>query len=141
MLKVTIEVPIRRIGDLLCCAFEGGSNYWYMIEEFHKPAHDPSTWAFLLDRPEQPVGVKDFTVFKHIDYPLNAGGALIVSDAKGTDTEKRSERLDLNSIERGMAVFVKKYPKHFAAFMGEEEDACTGDVFLQCCLFGEAVYG
>jgi hypothetical protein len=36
---------------------------------------------------------------------------------------------------------VEKYPRHYADFKDGDEDASTGDVFLQCCIFGEVVYG
>lgn len=32
--KTTIEIEEQRIKDLLCGAFEGGSNYWYNIKRF-----------------------------------------------------------------------------------------------------------
>jgi len=35
----------------------------------------------------------------------------------------------------------EKYPRHFHNFLEENDDAETGDVFIQCCLFGEIVYG
>jgi len=35
----------------------------------------------------------------------------------------------------------EKYPRHFANFAQEAEDAETGDVFIQCCVLGEIVYG
>jgi pimeloyl-ACP methyl ester carboxylesterase len=32
-------------------------------------------------------------------------------------------------------------PEHWADFLTENEDAETGDVFVQLCLLGEVVYG
>jgi hypothetical protein len=34
-----------------------------------------------------------------------------------------------------------KYPRHIADILSENDDATTGDVFLQLCLFGDVVYG
>lgn len=34
-----------------------------------------------------------------------------------------------------------KYPRHWADVLAENDDATTGDVFLQCCLFGECIFG
>jgi hypothetical protein len=45
------------------------------------------------------------------------------------------------NIESGLQVMADKYPKHFADFMSEEDDCVTADVFLQCCLFGDIIYG
>lgn len=49
--------------------------------------------------------------------------------------------LNLAKIKRGLTVMAKKYPKHFADFLTENDDADTADVFLQCALLGEVVYG
>ena len=130
--SIMVSMPItkQRISDLLCSAFEGGSNYWYWIDSFIKPP--------MLEYRNDPK-----QVFKHLDYPLNKGGALIISD-KGDDSPAKSKetyKLDLDSITKGLQVMAEKYPKHFADFTGEDYDATTGDVFLQCCLFGEVIYG
>jgi hypothetical protein len=129
--EISVKVPItkQRISDLLCCAFEGGSNYWYCIDEFIAPTE--MSWQ---TDPEQ--------VFQHLDYPLNEGGALIISDKEDDSPAKnrKTYRLDLESITKGLQVMAEKYPRHFSDFIGENDDAITGDVFLQCCLFGEVIY-
>jgi hypothetical protein len=33
------------------------------------------------------------------------------------------------------------YPRHFADLVNENDDADTGDAFVQCCVFGEVIYG
>jgi hypothetical protein len=35
----------------------------------------------------------------------------------------------------------REYGRHFSDMIAENDDATTADVFLQCCLFGELVYG
>lgn len=128
MVCVPILIEWSRIQDLLCCALEGGSNYWYMIEEFHEPT-------------SMPIRTDEREVFKHLDYPVNPGGSLVFSDLE--EGHKKKERFTLNrqSIEKGLTIMADKYPRHFADFQAENDDAITGDVFLQCCLFGEACYG
>jgi hypothetical protein len=44
------------------------------------------------------------------------------------------------AIKSGLKVMAEKYPHHWQDFVSENDDAITGDVFLQCCLFGEIVY-
>ena len=123
------QFNVERVSDLLCSALEGGSNYWYMIEEFIEPPTVVKTTG--LDG-----------VFRHLDYPCSPGGALMVSDAKAcNEGSKRTERLDLTSMARGLEIMREKYTRHFADWVHENDDADTGDVFLQCCLFGEVVYG
>jgi hypothetical protein len=129
VVRVVQSVPLERVGDLLCSAFEGGSNYWYMIEKFIAP----KALTVRLDAEQ---------VYRHVDYPLNVGGALLVSDARvAGEEDKKTVRLNLKAIKRGLTVMASKYPHHWGNFMRENDDAETGDVFLQCCLFGELVYG
>lgn len=48
-MTLTLNIPLQRISDLLCSAFEGGSNYWYMI----KAQKAPSVFSFRADyKPE-----------------------------------------------------------------------------------------
>jgi hypothetical protein len=127
-IPVTTEIPIERVSDLLCSAFEGGSNYWYQIDNFIKPVN--------FNNSEE--GDEEF---RHLSYPINKGGALIISADEGEVSEEKTYRLDLESIEKGMKIMAEKYPSHFNDFLQDGDDACTGDVFLQCCLFGEVIFG
>jgi hypothetical protein len=54
--------------------------------------------------------------------------------------EEAPKRLDMAAIKNGLKVMAEKYPHHWQDFVSENDDAITGDVFLQCCLFGEIVY-
>lgn len=127
--KITVtmklDVPIQRISDLLCCALEGGSNYWYTIDKFIKPL---VAWH----------GGK--IEYRHLDYPLSPGGALMISDKEGEEGTP-TYRLDVLAIEKGLKIMNEKFSHHFSNWLEENDDAETGDVFLQCCLFGELVYG
>lgn len=127
-MNITIkkDISLERISDLLTSAFEGGSNYWYMIEK----KTSPTTWE--IDSCESEG--------KHYlcDYPLNPGGALLISDLEESEG---THRLDLKSIKKGLEIMADKYPKHYSDFISEDDDADTGDVFLQCCLFGKLIFG
>ncbi len=130
-IKTTHEITREQVGNLLCSAFEGGSNYWYRIEE----THAPSTYQYRC--------MKGHT-FSHVDYPLNPDGYLVVSDYHGADEgESVKRRLNYRSIKRGLQLMAesKEYAHHWRDFIAEDDDAITADVFLQFCLFGEVVYG
>lgn len=129
---VQLRQPISRLVDMLCSAFEGGSNYWYMIEE----CHEPSRFDRRCFQDE---------IMKHLDYPSNPNGYLILTaqcDGEPYEHNGQSKfRLDLPAMKRGLQVMAEKYPHHYRDFAAENDDAETGDVYLQCCLFGEAVFG
>lgn len=125
-MKIMIDVEMRRIQDLLCCAMEGGSNYWCRIDKFNPP----SEFKNRLDKT---------MLIAHVDYPTNPGGSLILSDRE--DTEFSNKVLDIDACVKGLNVMVRDYPEHFAQFMSGNEDANTGDIFLQCCLFEKVIFG
>jgi hypothetical protein len=172
---VSMQFDIKRVADLLTSAIEGGSNYWYKIEEFIAPPPENL-------KAHAGLGPDGRQVFRHIDYPLCEDGALIIGDLEedgelpegelrpcldwaedptakdaglrcgycAACTERRTYRLDRAAIERGLALFAagksihtdktKVVMHHFANWMNEEDDAETGDVFLQLCVFGEVKY-
>ncbi len=117
------QIPDKRIQDLLCCAFEGGSYYWYSITAFNYPK----------GQTQESLGIE----FKHLELPFR-GGSLTIEDAEDPSVVRI---LDRAAIVRGLALMKDRHPREWADFIGENEDAETGDVFLQLCLFGEVVYG
>jgi hypothetical protein len=126
-LKAIVEVSDQCVADLLCSALEGGSNYWYSIVKFIEP-------------PKLEFRIMKSQVFRHIDYPMNVGGALHIQD-KEAGKDSKTYILELASLRNGVQVMANKFPRHFADFVNENDDAITGDVFLQCCLFGDVIYG
>jgi hypothetical protein len=53
----------------------------------------------------------------------------------------RWHELSLDKLKEGLRVMAAKYPHHFKDVIAETGDATTGDVLVQCALFGEIVYG
>lgn len=126
-LKVTVplEIPVERIKDLLTCAFEGGSNYWVEVAERVGEAKDRKQAEFLCDAPF----IKD-------------GYLKIKEDgSEAKDGMGGWFNIDPTTIAKGLEVMAQKYPKAWADFMNENDDAGTGDTFLQCVCFGETIYG
>jgi hypothetical protein len=135
--KVTnLEFSEDRVSSLIVSAFEGGSNYWYLIDfkKSVKPS-DENLWKFPDDS-----GLNDGkTVYHHVQWPMSAGGRLFVTNHFGDEGEEGF--LDRESIQKGLQVMAERYPKHFADFIAENDDGDTGDVFLQCAVLGQLVYG
>lgn len=128
-IEITIPITRQRVADLLCCAFEGGSNYWYQIKKFTSP----SVLVFRNDQNR---------IYRHLDYALNDGGSVvIVTNERDEINGKKEWTLDLAALQNGLRILFEKYPKHFGDFLAENEDADTGDAFLQCCCFGNIVFG
>ena|SRR3990167_2964648 len=132
-IAVIERVPLSRIADMLCSAFDPvphAVRYWATIERYEEP-------AALAIRSDANA------IYRYMDYPVNEGGAIILklSEPDNAEEEKKEMRLDLEAIQRGAQIMLREYPKHWAAFRSENDDIETADVFIQCCVFGEIVYG
>lgn len=117
--QALLTFPQQRMRDLLICGFEGGVGYWCQITGF------------------LPKGISDKVHYPHADVPFIPGGIILLKDLE----DDKDLRLDRKALERGLCIMAVKYPSHFASFVQENEDAETGDVFIQCCVLGEIVYG
>ncbi len=117
-------IPEERIEDLLVNAFEGGSNYWYIINSFNYPP----------GQTKQSLGIE----FAHMQLPLR-GGSLSIGDIE--DRNVKEKILDRPAIIKGLQLMADKYPRHWADFIEENDDAITADVFLQLAVWGEVIYG
>lgn len=125
-----IEISSERIETLLCSAFEGGSNYWanydYIVE---------------IDIYDKFVGVELPKMYAY-EFPLyDVGFVAFRQYDEDTGENIQTDYLDKRALIKGAKIMAKKYPRHFKDFIEENDDGITGDVYLQCCLFGEIVYG
>jgi hypothetical protein len=66
----------------------------------------------------------------------------VIEDAE-TEEEKAEARheITLDNVKKGLELMRDQYPRHYADLMEENDDAITGDVFLQLATFGELIYG
>lgn len=120
MVNVSFDVHSSRLEDLVNSALEAPSTYGC------------GYWAQLVKRQGNPFG--------------SFGGSwkfqAIGDDGRlYTHTNGLEEfALDAASIQSGLRALATKYPAKFAQFMQEDTDAPLGDLYLQCCLFGEEVF-
>ena len=116
----TKDIPFQRIDDLIITGVEGGTNYWMSVEG----AWNESVWGDLEKT------VKE--------------GKLKFSNRKLADTDEDhlfEKVLTEEVIQQGLQLMADKHSRHFEDFMNENEDAITGDVFIQLCVLGEVRYG
>lgn len=122
---IRLVLPLDRVSSLLCCAWEGGSNYWVSCTSSNPPpaADDRELVTTTWENALYPGGSCRLEIPSHLDY------------------SPASHTLDWSSIASGLSALSDQYPRHFADFLAGQEDATTGDVFLQCCLFGRVIFG
>lgn len=137
MYTVTTKAYItpEDIADLMVTAIEGGSGYWLggmrkvtTPTDWHRKDDDmpwysdPDFWA------------GDFCVaVRTVDYDP------VPRDDR--DPIEREQHLTPAKITAGLQIMADEYPDHFADLLQDNVDAATADVFLQCCVLGEIVYG
>lgn len=124
-IEVKQEVKLERVADLLTNSIEVASKYWSEIVSFNEPK-------------ELTFRTSDAVIYKHIDFPLNEGGAVVMKDTE--DGEGAPVTIDLERIKQGLQIMATKFPNHFGDFMAEEDDNTTADVFLQCVMLGDIKY-
>ena len=120
------------VANLLCDALESGSNYWYRITGKEKP----ETFNSFSDGGNEKDGYSLHT------YPFNKNGAILIDDGNSVKPVLRNPViLNEHRIMDGLTIMAKKYSGHFGDFLSGDYDETTSDVFLQCCVFGECIYG
>lgn len=129
VIKIEQVITQQRIEDLLCGAFEGGSDYW----------------AITGVTKEQKDAVKAEYSFE----VATRGGEIEVFDVEDTKTKlgvineerirKAFELMAKGENEKGESE--PHLTEHLQQFLDECEDAVTGDVFLQLAVMGEVVFG
>lgn len=78
---------------------------------------------------------------------LLKGKGVVVYDCYEMDSElsegeePTKYHLTIEGVKKGLELMRDEYPRHWADLAEEEDDAITGDVFLQLAVFGEVVYG
>lgn len=124
-----IEISSERISTLLCSAFEGGSIYWanddYLVE---------------IDIYDKFIGVEIPKMYDY-EFPLYDYGFIAFRQYDENGVNIETDYLDKRALIKGAKIMAQKYPRHFNDVINYDDDAITGDVYLQCCLFGEIVYG
>lgn len=93
-------------------------------------SHGARYWARINVHEHQPGWANYFTAtFK------------VTEDSSGEAVHGKSYTLSIPKLKKGLAVLATKYPHHFCDILKEDGDATTGDVLVQCALFGDIVYG
>lgn len=113
------ETIISLISDMLI-----GADYWGYIK-------DSCLDILYNSYPELKGKYYEETVFNWIKN----GGVIVI-----VDEEAEAEyKVGLTEIKNALAIIAELFPHHFLDILTENDDATTGDVFLQCCCFPEQI--
>lgn len=137
-MKVEIDIPTRRIADLMVTAIEGNDMTRSWCAHIHLKG--------AMEGRE-----RDLVTSRHVvwyDNPKAYEGDFAIEIAEIIDESQPMVADNLNlhlcgpaQFQRGLQLMAEKQPSHFSDFMEENEDAITADVFLQLVALGDVVYG
>lgn len=117
-ITVPVNIPTSRVKDILISALEASCGYWCKETKYSDVPKGMDVYDMML------AGVStSWMEFR-----------LILDDDKLVT-------FTVDAIPKGLKIMAEKYPRHFGDFISENDDAITADVFFQCCLLGEIVYG
>ena|SRR6478609_3770264 len=114
------------IEDMLVGAFEGGSNYWYWIND----------WEHIK---KATPAMKGEPFVMRVMQALDMGLTLDIYDAED-ETEKLGT-LSWDSCVKALDLMKENHEVHYLNLIAEEGDAETADVFLQLAVLGELTFG
>lgn len=126
--KVETEVSLRRVCDMMIGAIEGGSTYWAQSVKYIGA-----------------VALADNLYWYDCPELLNQPGEIFEIRYDDPDKEegngKGRKRVTSAAIKRGLSIMANDCPKAFAEMLSENDDSTTADIFLQCVVLGDVIYG
>lgn len=113
-IPVTLELNEKMLHDNITSGIEYGVQYWAAVDVGE---HQVGWRNYFTAR---------FTVTESGDEVAVLG---------------QTYELSIEKLVAGLLVLSKKYKHHFSDILGEDGDATTGDVLIQCALFGDIIFG
>lgn len=143
MSLIKIEVTTNctaQVHSVLCNGLDNNAfNYWgriswgltyeppVIIEDLH--------WMSAADR----LFYKNHPKVTRLSIAPFVGGWISIKDIE--DPNRVVLTLNIEALQYGTELMAKKYPRHFADMMSEDDDIETADALIQLSLFGDLVYG
>ena len=129
-IKITIELDEQDLLDVLTTALEGGSNYWYLIDNWRSLKLKAANIANEEGIPMEEIhcGVDKIWLL------IKRGIAIRILDAE--EVEEYLGDLTMDALKKGAQMYIQERG-HFDPCMDAEEADC----FFQYAIMGEIVYG
>lgn len=124
VVDVQFAIPCQRIADMVVTAFEGATTYWLKSALLTRQPTEKLSEAPWYASPELYDG-RDFTI----------------RCTPRDDEDYPARDINIEHLRQGFKIMSQKFPKHFADFVSENDDADTADVWFQCVMFGELIFG
>jgi hypothetical protein len=134
-MKVTFNLDDQRLYDMLCNAMYADRNFiipsseWKKVNEFWNSDDNKD------GRVGTPTPCAEWKIWTYI----KAADDHVVEFLDTYDEAKC--RLTWKRVQNGTSAMANEYDWHFMDILLENDDAVTADVWFQCVLLGEVVYG
>jgi len=155
-MTVNIQLEDKHVWFSLVSAFEGGSNYWIDSIELELPdgfkkaefagykdengvSRKAVDWYPEVDDTDDLDELREKKLYIYSSQVPLLGGSVIIKESEGYNHNPAP--LNRESLVKGLQVMHDKCRRHFDDMINEHGDAITADVFLQCAVFGEVIYG
>ena len=137
--KTGVEIQPRTFAETLITAFEGYSNYWYLI-------HTDEQWLEIVNRHDIVVARREGRTKKNplslriVNAILEIDALLIPIYDVESPMEKHGNLCQANFLN-AIAALSADFPQVFARIINQEDDAVDADIFFQYCVLGQLKFG
>jgi hypothetical protein len=123
-----VAIKYEMFEDWIVTAIEGGSNYWYLIQD----KAIPKSIIEKYEEEKLPFSIL-FSKAIWIDK-----ATLIIHDI---ETEEPLGQINMKSVKKALETICEHHENVFDALMKQEYDAEDADVFFQYAVMGELTFG
>ncbi len=123
-----VAITYEMFEDWIVTALEGGSNYWYLIQDgaipksiIEKYKEEKLPFSILFSKA---IWIDKVSVSVH-----------------DIETEEPLGHIDMKSVKKALETICEHHENVFDALMKEEYDAEDADVFFQYAVMGELTFG
>ena len=129
----TVEIDWEKVANAVVGAIESGYSPWF--REFTVAEESCTLRAEIKNRGDIWYATGEFW--------QRGGKATLAYDVPDEDEGTFNGHAEFGKaeIQRGLQIMAVKYPRHFADLMSENDDAATHDVFMQCAILEDVIYG
>lgn len=132
---VPMQVDYEKVANAFIGAIEGGYSPW--MHSFHVGRDDLSATL------RRAIQLADGVWYAEASYWRDGGAAVVKFDKPDEEEGAGNGEITLSQaeIKLGLGIMATKFPAHFADMVNENDDAITHDVFAQCVILGDVIYG
>jgi len=132
----SVNIDIDKITNAIVGAVENGYSGWMHAFEY---SNDPVSMRLAaMSRGS------DHTVWYNDPRFWQSGGKAVVKYDLPTEGEGEGNGqavVGIDELKKGLNTMASGFARHFGDLANENDDATTHDVFLQCVILGDVVYG